>query len=31
MSPFHVHRVFTAEIGVTPKAYADARRAAARA
>ncbi len=27
MSPFHVHRVFTAEIGVTPKAYADARRA----
>jgi AraC family transcriptional regulator of adaptative response/methylated-DNA-[protein]-cysteine methyltransferase len=28
MSPFHVHRVFTAEMGITPKRYADARRAA---
>ncbi|MET0895037.1 MAG: bifunctional DNA-binding transcriptional regulator/O6-methylguanine-DNA methyltransferase Ada [Acidimicrobiia bacterium] len=28
LSPHHLHRVFTAELGVTPKAYADARRAA---
>ncbi|ENO86768.1 bifunctional DNA-binding transcriptional regulator/O6-methylguanine-DNA methyltransferase Ada, partial [Thauera linaloolentis] len=28
MSPFHFHRVFKAETGLTPKAYATARRAA---
>jgi len=28
LSPFHFHRVFKRIIGVTPKAYADARRAA---
>jgi AraC family transcriptional regulator of adaptative response/methylated-DNA-[protein]-cysteine methyltransferase len=28
MSPFHVHRVFKAVTGVTPKAYASARRRA---
>src|SRR5690606_19365716 len=28
MSPFHFHRVFKAETGLTPKAYASARRAA---
>lgn len=27
MSPFHFHRVFKAVTGLTPKAYADARRA----
>src|SRR3546814_16142486 len=27
MSPYHFHRVFKAVAGVTPKAYADARRA----
>lgn len=27
MSPFHFHRVFKSVTGVTPKAYADARRA----
>ena len=27
MSPFHFHRVFKAETGLTPKAYASARRA----
>ena len=27
MSPFHLHRVFKAVTGVTPKAYADAQRA----
>ncbi|MBA4010879.1 MAG: bifunctional DNA-binding transcriptional regulator/O6-methylguanine-DNA methyltransferase Ada [Phenylobacterium sp.] len=27
MSPFHFHRIFKAVTGVTPKAYADARRA----
>lgn len=27
MSPFHFHRVFKAETGLTPKAYADAARA----
>ena len=27
MSPFHFHRVFKAETGVTPKAYANAARA----
>lgn len=27
MSPHHFHRVFRAETGITPKAYADARRA----
>ena len=27
MSRFHFHRVFKAVTGVTPKAYADARRA----
>lgn len=27
MSPHHFHRVFKAEVGVTPKAYADASRA----
>ncbi len=27
MSPFHFHRVFKAETGLTPKAYADAHRA----
>ncbi len=29
LSPFHFHRVFKAATGVTPKAYADARRAQA--
>jgi AraC family transcriptional regulator of adaptative response/methylated-DNA-[protein]-cysteine methyltransferase len=28
MSRFHFHRVFKAQTGITPKAYADARRAA---
>ncbi|WP_068634980.1 bifunctional DNA-binding transcriptional regulator/O6-methylguanine-DNA methyltransferase Ada [Thauera butanivorans] len=28
MSPWHFHRIFKAETGVTPKAYASARRAA---
>ncbi|MBK8958637.1 MAG: bifunctional DNA-binding transcriptional regulator/O6-methylguanine-DNA methyltransferase Ada [Proteobacteria bacterium] len=28
LSPFHFHRVFKRIVGVTPKAYADARRAA---
>jgi AraC family transcriptional regulator of adaptative response/methylated-DNA-[protein]-cysteine methyltransferase len=28
LSPFHFHRIFKRVIGVTPKAYADARRAA---
>jgi AraC family transcriptional regulator of adaptative response/methylated-DNA-[protein]-cysteine methyltransferase len=28
MSPFHFHRVFKAETGLTPKAYANAHRAA---
>jgi AraC family transcriptional regulator of adaptative response/methylated-DNA-[protein]-cysteine methyltransferase len=27
LSPFHFHRLFKATIGITPKAYADARRA----
>lgn len=27
MSPFHLHRIFKAETGLTPKAYADAFRA----
>jgi AraC family transcriptional regulator of adaptative response/methylated-DNA-[protein]-cysteine methyltransferase len=27
LSPFHFHRLFKAAIGITPKAYADARRA----
>jgi AraC family transcriptional regulator of adaptative response/methylated-DNA-[protein]-cysteine methyltransferase len=27
VSPFHLHRVFRAETGITPKAYAGARRA----
>ena len=27
MSPFHFHRIFKSATGVTPKAYADARRA----
>ena len=31
MSPFHFHRVFKAVTGVTPKAYAAAHRARARA
>jgi AraC family transcriptional regulator, regulatory protein of adaptative response / methylated-DNA-[protein]-cysteine methyltransferase len=26
MSPFQLHRVFTASLGISPKAYADARR-----
>lgn len=29
MSPHHFHRVFKAAVGMTPKAFADARRAAA--
>ena len=28
MSPFHLHRIFRQVMGVTPKGYADARRAA---